>query len=45
MEGLLNDPQNGWHVVYTDVKDGYVMVVGDDPWQLSISYLYNQLVS
>ncbi|XP_040949295.1 auxin response factor 4 isoform X1 [Gossypium hirsutum] len=31
MEGLLNDPDKGWRVLYTD-RDNDVMVVGDDPW-------------
>ncbi|KAL5989503.1 hypothetical protein ACLOJK_010395 [Asimina triloba] len=32
MEGLLNDPDKGWQVVYTDDEDD-MMLVGDDPWQ------------
>ncbi|XP_077226710.1 auxin response factor 15-like isoform X2 [Tasmannia lanceolata] len=32
MEGLLNDPEKGWQVVYTDGEDD-MMLVGDDPWQ------------
>lgn len=32
MEGLLNDPDKGWQVVYTDSEDD-MMLVGDDPWQ------------
>eukprot|EP00262_Sarcandra_glabra_P022206 TRINITY_DN975_c0_g2_i1.p2 TRINITY_DN975_c0_g2~~TRINITY_DN975_c0_g2_i1.p2 ORF type:complete len:114 (+),score=27.89 TRINITY_DN975_c0_g2_i1:660-1001(+) len=32
MEGLLNDPEKGWQVVYTDDEDD-MMLVGDDPWQ------------
>ncbi|XP_020265251.1 auxin response factor 15-like isoform X2 [Asparagus officinalis] len=32
MEGLLNDKQKKWHVVYTD-DDNDMMLVGDDPWQ------------
>lgn len=35
MEGMLSDPNNKWHVVYTDDEDE-MMLVGDDPWQLSI---------
>jgi len=31
MEGLLNDPEKGWQVVYTD-NEGDLMLVGDDPW-------------
>ncbi|XP_073063101.1 auxin response factor 4-like isoform X1 [Primulina eburnea] len=31
MEGLLRDPNNGWHILYTD-SDNDMMVVGDDPW-------------
>eukprot|EP01018_Ginkgo_biloba_P015650 Gb_17831 [translate_table: standard] len=32
MEGLLNDPEKGWQVVYTD-NENDIMLVGDDPWQ------------
>ncbi|XP_073007277.1 auxin response factor 15-like isoform X1 [Typha latifolia] len=32
MQGLLNDPEKKWHVVYTDNEDD-LMLVGDDPWQ------------
>jgi len=35
MEGLLNDKQKKWHVVYTDDEND-LMLVGDDPWQLSV---------
>lgn len=31
MEGLLNDSEKGWQVVYTD-NEGDLMLVGDDPW-------------
>lgn len=31
MEGLLQDPDKGWQVLYTDSEND-VMVVGDDPW-------------
>jgi len=31
MEGLLNDKQKKWHVVYTDDEND-MMLVGDDPW-------------
>ncbi|XP_077251364.1 auxin response factor 15-like isoform X2 [Tasmannia lanceolata] len=33
MEGLLNDPEKGWQVVYTDGEDD-MMLVGDDPWHI-----------
>lgn len=36
MKGLLNDPEKKWNVVYTDEEDD-MMLVGDDPWQLSAS--------
>ncbi|KAG1367940.1 auxin response factor 15 [Cocos nucifera] len=36
MKGLLNDPHRKWNVVYTDDEDD-MMLVGDDPWQLSAS--------
>ncbi|KZV47218.1 auxin response factor 4 [Dorcoceras hygrometricum] len=32
MEGLLRDPNNGWHILYTDSEND-MMVVGDDPWK------------
>uniref|UniRef100_A0A2P2LYP6 Auxin response factor 4 isoform X1 n=1 Tax=Rhizophora mucronata TaxID=61149 RepID=A0A2P2LYP6_RHIMU len=32
MEGLLQDPDKGWRILYTDSEND-VMVVGDDPWQ------------
>ncbi|OVA11096.1 AUX/IAA protein [Macleaya cordata] len=32
MEGLLNDPEKGWQVVYTDQEDEK-MLIGDGPWQ------------
>ncbi|KAF8409175.1 hypothetical protein HHK36_005249 [Tetracentron sinense] len=32
MEGLLNDPEKGWQVVYADDEND-MMLVGDDPWQ------------
>ncbi|XP_024928576.3 auxin response factor 4 isoform X3 [Ziziphus jujuba] len=31
MEGLLEDPEKGWRILYTDSEND-VMVVGDDPW-------------
>ncbi|KAJ4829204.1 ADP-ribosylation factor 4 [Turnera subulata] len=31
MEGLLQDPEKGWRILYTDSEND-VMVVGDDPW-------------
>ncbi|XP_015579153.2 auxin response factor 4 isoform X1 [Ricinus communis] len=31
MEGLLQDPNKGWRILYTDSEND-VMVVGDDPW-------------
>ncbi|XAR60463.1 hypothetical protein NMG60_11033860 [Bertholletia excelsa] len=31
MEGLLQDPENGWRILYTDSEND-MMVVGDDPW-------------
>ncbi|KAG6681804.1 hypothetical protein I3842_13G107800 [Carya illinoinensis] len=31
MEGLLQDPDKGWRILYTDSEND-VMVVGDDPW-------------
>ncbi|KAF9590413.1 hypothetical protein IFM89_034206 [Coptis chinensis] len=32
MKGLLNDPNKGWQIAYTDHEDD-TMVVGDDPWK------------
>lgn len=32
MEGLLQDPEKGWRILYTDSEND-MMVVGDDPWQ------------
>ncbi|KAJ6291079.1 hypothetical protein OIU76_023185 [Salix suchowensis] len=31
MEGLLQNPEEGWRILYTDSEND-VMVVGDDPW-------------
>ncbi|KAM7256898.1 hypothetical protein ACFE04_012639 [Oxalis oulophora] len=31
MEGLLQDPEKGWRILYTDSEND-MMVVGDDPW-------------
>ncbi|KAL0390131.1 UNVERIFIED_CONTAM: Auxin response factor 4 [Sesamum calycinum] len=31
MEGLLRDPNHGWHILYTDSENN-MMVLGDDPW-------------
>ncbi|GAB4859210.1 ADP-ribosylation factor 4, variant 2 [Ancistrocladus abbreviatus] len=31
MDGLLQDPTNGWQILYTDSEND-MMVVGDDPW-------------
>jgi uncharacterized protein YgfB (UPF0149 family) len=31
MEGLLQDSDKGWRILYTDSEND-VMVVGDDPW-------------
>ncbi|XP_040995261.1 auxin response factor 4-like isoform X1 [Juglans microcarpa x Juglans regia] len=31
MEGLLQDPDKGWQILYTDSEND-MMVVGDDPW-------------
>ncbi|KAL0417743.1 UNVERIFIED_CONTAM: Auxin response factor 4 [Sesamum radiatum] len=31
MEGLLRDPNHGWHILYTDSEND-MMVLGDDPW-------------
>nr|QGJ03866.1 ARF4 [Eucommia ulmoides] len=31
MEGLLQDPQKGWQILYTDSEND-MMIVGDDPW-------------
>ncbi|XP_057480712.1 LOW QUALITY PROTEIN: auxin response factor 4 [Actinidia eriantha] len=31
MEGLLQDPDMGWRILYTDDEND-MMVVGDDPW-------------
>ena len=35
IEGELCGSAKKWQVVYTDVEDD-TMMVGDDPWQLSI---------
>ncbi|KAK6141940.1 hypothetical protein DH2020_024313 [Rehmannia glutinosa] len=32
MEGLLQDPNRGWRILYTDSEND-MMVVGDDPWR------------
>lgn len=32
MEGLLNNPEKGWRVLYKDDKDD-MMMLGDNPWQ------------
>lgn len=32
MEGLLQDPEKGWRILYTDSEND-MMVVGDDPWR------------
>ncbi|KAK1409904.1 hypothetical protein QVD17_36433 [Tagetes erecta] len=31
MEGMFNDPDGGWRLLYTD-EENDMMVVGDDPW-------------
>ncbi|KAI3799400.1 hypothetical protein L1987_34698 [Smallanthus sonchifolius] len=31
MEGVFNDPEGGWRLLYTD-EENDMMVVGDDPW-------------
>ncbi|KAA8544017.1 hypothetical protein F0562_021806 [Nyssa sinensis] len=46
MEGLLQDPNKGWRILYTDSEND-MMVVGDDPWHefcnvVSKIHIYNQ---
>lgn len=32
MEGVINNPDGGWRLLYTD-EENDMMVVGDDPWE------------
>lgn len=39
LEGQLEDPlRSGWQLVFVD-RENDILLVGDDPWQLSFVYL------
>ncbi|KAJ6808924.1 auxin response factor 15-like isoform X2 [Iris pallida] len=44
MEGLLNDKQKKWNVLYTD-GENEMMLVGDGPWQLSDHLSRSNMIS
>jgi hypothetical protein len=38
LEGLLEDPQSGWQLVFVD-NEKDTLLVGDDPWEYVLSSL------